>query len=78
MPNREKIARYVPVTALGEGSYCVDDIARTTVALLQARDLAPKEARVMRQKALAGLHFVEMMQARAARTRGSSTTSPPS
>ncbi len=70
VPHRAKIARYVPVTALGEGSYCVDDIARTTVALLQASDLAPKKKRAARQKALAGLHFVEMMQAKSGKHKG--------
>lgn len=56
MPGK-RIDRYLPVTALGEGSYCVDDIARTTVALLQTG--RPE----MAKKARAGLAFVQMMQA---------------
>jgi hypothetical protein len=61
MPASGRVARYLPVAALGEGSYCVDDIARTTVALLQAQRQGPR-ADLLRQ-ARAGLRFVAMMQA---------------
>jgi hypothetical protein len=61
VPAPRRIARYLPVTALGEGSYCVDDIARTTVALLQAQQRRPRPE-LLRQAA-AGLSFVRMMQA---------------
>ena len=62
MPQTQRVARYLPVTALGEGSYCVDDIARTTVALLAAGG-ANKNPELA-TKAKAGLRFVEMMQAK--------------
>jgi len=61
VPGKGRVDRFLPVTALGEGSYCVDDIARTTVALLQANKRRPNK-RLM-QKARAGLKFVTMMQA---------------
>ena len=62
VPAKGRIGRYLPVIALGEGSYCVDDIARSTVALLQTHQRRPK-AKVLKQ-ALAGLSFVKMMQAK--------------
>ena len=61
MPAKGKVGRFLPVTALGEGSYCVDDIARTTVALLQAHKRRPNPR--LLAKARAGLKFVAMMQA---------------
>ncbi len=63
MPTKGTVARYLPVTALGEGSYCVDDIARTTVAVLQSVQ-GQKSSAAMKNTAKAGLRFVEMMQAR--------------
>ncbi len=62
VPAKGRIGRYLPVIALGEGSYCVDDIARTTVALLQTHQRRPKAG--VLKKALAGLSFVKMMQAK--------------
>ena len=62
MPGQGKVGRFLPVTALGEGSYCVDDIARTTVALLQSHQRRPNPK--LLSKARAGLRFVTMMQAR--------------
>ena len=61
MPADGKVGRFLPVTAMGEGSYCVDDIARTTVALLQShrRRADPLKLKRARQ----GLAFVSMMQA---------------
>lgn len=75
VPSKRRFDRFLPVTALGEGSYCVDDIARTTVALLQARPTAGGRSSAGRSssagppakfeaKAKAGLRFVTMMQAR--------------
>ena len=61
VPARGRIGRFLPVTALGEGSYCVDDIARTTVALLQSHQQKPRPE--LLKKAVAGLSFVKMMQA---------------
>ncbi|MCK5798989.1 MAG: hypothetical protein KAI47_17475 [Deltaproteobacteria bacterium] len=58
VPGKRRFDRFLPVTALGEGSYCVDDIARTTVALLQSG--SPQHT----TKARAGLRFVAMMQAK--------------
>lgn len=60
VPKQGRFDRYLPVTALGEGSYCVDDIARTTVALLQEHRRRP-DPRLL-SKARAGLSFVKMMQ----------------
>ena len=62
VPAKGRIGRYLPVIALGEGSYCVDDIARTTVALFQSHQRKPQPA--LLKKAVAGLSFVKMMQAK--------------
>ena len=62
VPAKGKVGRYLPVTALGEGSYCVDDIARTTVALFQSARRGGRAE--LLDKARAGLRFVKMMQAK--------------
>jgi hypothetical protein len=61
LPGPKELARYVPVTAFGEGSYCVDDIARTTVALLSSfrKDGDARHLRFAKE----GLEFVKMLQA---------------
>ncbi len=61
VPGKKRVDRFLPVTALGEGSYCVDDIARTTVALLQQQQHRPRPRQLARARA--GLDFVRMMQA---------------
>jgi hypothetical protein len=61
VPGKKRVDRFLPVTALGEGSYCVDDIARTTVALLQQQQHRPRPKQLARARA--GLDFVRMMQA---------------
>jgi hypothetical protein len=61
VPARQRMARFLPVAALGEGAYCVDDIARTTVALFQAHETRPDSA--LLRHAMAGIDFVKAMQA---------------
>jgi hypothetical protein len=61
VPEGEKLISYRPVYALGEGAYCVDDIARVVVAL--AREPSLHDQKELSAAFFAGVEFLLAMQA---------------